>query len=94
MVRRNDRNALAMTLIRIPPRSVGECRVRLRPALHQPRCTNRRLLTRDPIPELGEDVTPVSVRFQASSVSMVDNLLAVGHDRDDGSRSASAGPRP
>jgi len=37
-----------------------------------------RLLTGDPLPELGDDVTPAVVRFQASMVSAVDDLLISG----------------
>jgi hypothetical protein len=51
------------------------------------------LLARDPIPELGDDVTLVSVRFQASPVSAVDDLLVSGHDRDGGERRVSIGVR-
>lgn len=39
------------------------------------------LLTGDPMPELGDDATPVEVRFQASPVSAVDDLLITGLDR-------------
>jgi hypothetical protein len=44
------------------------------------------LLTRGPIPELGDDVTLVSVRFQAGPVSAVDDLLATGDDQHGGKR--------
>lgn len=37
-----------------------------------------RLLTGDPIPGLGDHVTPTLIRFQASAVSPVDDLLVVG----------------
>ena len=51
------------------------------------------LLAHDPIPELGDDTTPVSIRFQASLVSPVDDLLAVGHDRGGDERRVSIGVR-
>lgn len=38
------------------------------------------LLTGDPVTELGDDVTPRSVRFQASSVSPVDDLVVESTD--------------
>src|SRR5690242_5914947 len=51
------------------------------------------LLTGDPVPELGDDATPVSVRFQASAVSPVDDLLVVGRTPDGGERRVSIGVR-
>jgi hypothetical protein len=51
------------------------------------------LLTGDPLPELGDDVTPMVVRFQASSVSAVDDLLVSGLAPDGGTRAASIGVR-
>jgi TPR repeat protein len=51
------------------------------------------LLTGDPLPELGDDATPVSVQFQASVVSPVDDLLVVGRTPDGGERRVSIGVR-
>jgi len=51
------------------------------------------LLTGDPLPELGDDVTPAVVRFQASAVSAVDDLLISGSTPDGGTRQASVGVR-
>ncbi len=51
------------------------------------------LLTGDPVPELGDDVTPISVRFQASAFSPVDDLLVVGRTPDGGERRLSIGVR-
>jgi hypothetical protein len=51
------------------------------------------LLTGDPMPELGDDATPVEVRFQASPVSAVDDLLITGHTPDGGARQVSVGVR-
>lgn len=51
------------------------------------------LLTSDPVPELGDDATPVSVQFQASVVSPVDDLLVVGRTPDGGERRVSIGVR-
>lgn len=51
------------------------------------------LLTADPLPELGDDVTPAVVRFQASAVSAVDDLLISGTTPDGGTRQASVGVR-
>ena len=51
------------------------------------------LLTGDPLPELGDDVTPMAVRFQASAVSAVDDLLISGRTPDGGVRQASVGVR-
>jgi hypothetical protein len=50
------------------------------------------LLTRAPVPELGDDVTPVSVRFQGRAVSPVDDLIVRGLARD-GERRVSIGVR-
>lgn len=57
-----------------------------------PRCWHS-LLTGDPLPELGDDVTPAEVRFQASTVSAVDDLLISGSTPDGGTRQASVGVR-
>ena len=51
------------------------------------------LLTGDPLPELGDDVTPMTIRFQASAVSAVDDLLISGRTPDGGMRQASVGVR-
>lgn len=51
------------------------------------------LLTGDPIPGLGDGVVPRSVRFQATSVSPVDDLLVVGDTPDGGRRRLSIGVR-
>jgi hypothetical protein len=51
------------------------------------------LLTGDPVPELGDDVTLVVVRFQASLVSAVDDLLISGRTPDGGTRKVSVGVR-
>jgi hypothetical protein len=51
------------------------------------------LLTGDPIPELGDDATPVLVRFQASAISLVDDLVVVGRTPDGGERRVSIGVR-
>lgn len=51
------------------------------------------LLTGDPLPELGDDVTPLVVRFQASTVSAVDDLLISGSTPDGGVRQVSVGVR-
>jgi hypothetical protein len=51
------------------------------------------LLTGDPVPGLGTDATPFSVRFQASHFSPVDDLLLVGRTPDDGRRQISIGVR-
>jgi hypothetical protein len=51
------------------------------------------LLSGDPVTELGDDATPLSVRFQASSVSPVDDLLVVGRTLDGGERRVSIGVR-
>jgi hypothetical protein len=51
------------------------------------------LLTGDPVPELGDDVTPTTIRFQASAVSAVDDLLISGRTPDGGTRQVSVGVR-
>jgi hypothetical protein len=51
------------------------------------------LLTGDPLAELGDDVTPMEVRFQASAVSAVDDLLISGRTPDGGIRQVSIGVR-
>src|SRR5262245_43726274 len=51
------------------------------------------LLTGDPLPELGDDATPTAIRFQASAVSAVDDLLIKGRTPDGGTRQASVGVR-
>jgi hypothetical protein len=50
------------------------------------------LLVGDPITELGDDATPVSVRFQGRSVSPVDDLIVSGLARDE-ERRVSIGVR-
>lgn len=51
------------------------------------------LLTGDPIPGLGDAVSPEMVRFQASAVSPVDDLLVVGRTPDGRERRLSIGVR-
>ena len=51
------------------------------------------LLTRDPLPELGDDALPVAVRFQAAAVSAVDDLLVTGETQDGRQRRVSIGVR-
>lgn len=51
------------------------------------------LITGDAVPELGRDVTPVSVLFQASAFSAVDDLVVVGRTADGGLRRVSIGLR-
>ena len=51
------------------------------------------LLTADPLPELGDEVAPAVVRFQASAVSAVDDLLISGRTPDGGTRQVSVGVR-
>ncbi len=51
------------------------------------------LLTGDPITELGDDAVPISVRFQASAFSPVDDLVIVGHTPDGEERRVSIGVR-
>jgi hypothetical protein len=50
------------------------------------------LLTRAPIPDLGDDATPVYLRFQGRPVSPVDDLIVRG-DTPDGERWVSIGVR-
>jgi hypothetical protein len=50
------------------------------------------LLVGDPITELGDDATPVSVRFQGRPLSPVDDLLVSGSARDE-ERRVSIGVR-
>src|ERR1700733_8994974 len=51
------------------------------------------LLTGDPLPELGDNVIPISVRFQAGPESAVDDLLIVGRTPNGGVRRVSVGVR-
>lgn len=51
------------------------------------------LLTRDPVASLGDNVSPQSVRFQASSSSPVDDLLVMGRKADGEERRLSIGVR-
>jgi hypothetical protein len=51
------------------------------------------LLTGDPISELGDDAAPISVRFQASAFSPVDDLVVIGRTPDDEERRVSIGVR-
>src|SRR5438132_13806421 len=51
------------------------------------------LLVGDPVPGLGDDAMPISVRFQASAFSPVDDLLVVGRTPDDSERRISIGVR-
>lgn len=51
------------------------------------------LLTGDPFPELGNDVRPLAVRFQASAMSPVDDLVISGRAPDGVQRKASVGVR-
>jgi hypothetical protein len=51
------------------------------------------LLTGDSLPELGDNATPFSVRFQASAESPVDDLLVAGHTSDGRKRRVSIGVR-
>jgi hypothetical protein len=51
------------------------------------------LLTGDPLPMMGDAVIPVSVRFQASAFSPVDDLLVMGRTPDGGQRRLSIGVR-
>jgi hypothetical protein len=50
------------------------------------------LLTSDPLPELGDDVEPISVHFQ-SAISAVDDLLVTGRTPDGQLRRVSIGVR-
>lgn len=51
------------------------------------------LLTGDQLPELGDNAAPLSVRFQASAESPVDDLLVTGRTQDGGERRVSIGVR-
>ncbi|MBQ1100877.1 hypothetical protein KBY55_33655 [Streptomyces sp. b94] len=51
------------------------------------------LLTADPLAELGDDVTPGELVFQASASSAVDDLLLSGHSADGARRRVSIGVR-
>jgi hypothetical protein len=51
------------------------------------------LLLGDPVSELGDDVAPVSVRFQDSAFSPVDDLVVVGRTSDGAQRQVSIGVR-
>ena len=51
------------------------------------------LLLGDPVPALGDDVTPVAVRFQDSRFSAVDDLIVVGDTADGAQRRLSIGVR-
>jgi hypothetical protein len=51
------------------------------------------LLVGDPVPALGDDVAPVSVRFQDSASSPVDDLIVVGDTPDGGQRRLPIGVR-
>lgn len=51
------------------------------------------LLLGDPVPALGDDVMPVSVRFQDSSFSPVDDLIVIGDTADGIERRLSIGVR-
>lgn len=52
-----------------------------------------RLLVGDPVEALGDEVSPESVRFQASSFSKVDDLVVVGRTADGSDRRLSIGVR-
>ncbi len=51
------------------------------------------LLTEDPVQELGDDVLPLNIRFQASPVSAVDEILLSGRAPDGGTRKAAIAVR-
>lgn len=51
------------------------------------------LLTADPLAELGDDVTPEEVAFQASAFSAVDDILVTGYSTDGKKRRVSVGVR-
>lgn len=51
------------------------------------------LLLGDPVAELGDDVVPVSVRFQGSAFSPVDDLIVVGATPNGAERRVSIGVR-
>ena len=51
------------------------------------------LLTGNPVPELGDDASVVSVSFQARATSPVDDFFVVGRDGDGGTRRLSTAVR-
>lgn len=51
------------------------------------------LLTADPLAELGDDVTPHEIAFQASAFSAVDDLVVSGYSADGTERRVSIGVR-
>lgn len=51
------------------------------------------LLTADPLAELGDDVTPHDIAFQASAFSAVDDLVVSGYSADGMERRVSIGVR-
>jgi hypothetical protein len=51
------------------------------------------LLTGDPVQELGDDAAPLNMRFQASTVSAVDDLLISGRTPDGDTREAAIAVR-
>jgi hypothetical protein len=51
------------------------------------------LLTADPLAELGDDVTPSEISFQAGAYSAVDDLVMHGHLADGAKRTVSIGVR-
>jgi tetratricopeptide (TPR) repeat protein len=51
------------------------------------------LLTGYPLAELGDDVTPTEIHFQASASSPVDDLVVIGRTADSGLRRVSIGVR-
>src|SRR5512132_4073331 len=51
------------------------------------------LLTGDPVTELGDDLAPVQVAFQASAFSPVDDLVVGGRSADGAQRQGSIGVR-
>src|SRR2546423_1878268 len=51
------------------------------------------LLVGDPIPELGDNFVPLSVGFQASAFSPVDDLMLIGHAAAGNERRVSIGVR-
>lgn len=51
------------------------------------------LWTGNPVQRLGDEVTPTAIRFQASAVSPVDDLVVSGQTPDGGIRRASVGVR-
>ncbi|MFC8791910.1 hypothetical protein [Streptomyces cinereoruber] len=51
------------------------------------------LLLGDPVPALGDEVTPATVRFQDSHFSAVDDLIVVGNTADGAQRRLSIGVR-